>query len=876
MAKGVKTKEKVEKIKREIKYKGSIAKNKIGETTRKVKKKKHVLLILLMIILVWGAVAVLGFSVYIIATCPEFDTNLLYKSGSSTVYDADMNVVAELGVEKRENVTYDQLPEVLIDAIVATEDSKFFQHSGIDLLRFGKATLGQLLGNSGAGGGSTLTMQIVKNTYNGTESHGIGGIVRKFKDIYMAVFKVEKTYTKQEILEFYVNQGFLGNGAGGVEQASQVYFNKSVGELNLSEAALIAGLFQAPSAYDPYTFPEKAETRRNQVLQLMVRHGYITQEEADIAKKIKVKDMLTGYSYSYREYQGFLDTLVVDIYNKTGYDPAVTSMTIYSTLKTDKQKVINQLYEGTLFTGGYKWKNDIVQCGVAVTDVKTGAVVAVGAGRNKKGERELNYATSINRHPGSTAKPIFDYGPAVEYAGWGTGTFVMDDVYTYSNGTSINNVDRGYYGIMTAKTALANSRNIPALQAFQATTQEQKYEFVTNLGITPELHDGQILESSAIGAFNGVSPMELSAAYGTFSRGGYYIEPYTFTRIVYNDTKDDFVYTPTRTKAMSEETAYIVNMILKYAVTSGAIGTGSVSGTDIASKTGTSSQGNIKQLGLSSTAIGDSWQVAYSPDYAIAFWYGYDQNTKEHHLTTGEGWTARRQIVRALVPRIMEKNSRWTKPTGVTVVDIERETSPTQLASANTPDSLRSTEYFKKGTEPTDVSTRFDTLKDVSNLKSTTVGNQVQLSWSAIDTPNAIDTTYLENYFKNGYGRWADKYYQRRIEYNNANIGTLTYDVYTKNSDGSLTYLGTTPNTSFSTTLSNSTSATYVVKSNYTIFKAAASAGKEVSVTVTPSFTPSETEGNNNNENNPNNNNPSTPTNPTEPINPTENKPNEN
>lgn len=826
-----------ESIQQNIKKKKNTTKKIETEITnkkkRKSKKKRHIILIFIMSIFIIVALAGLSLCVYIIITCPEFDTSLLFKSGSTIVYDTDMNVIAELGVEKRENVTYDELPEVLVDAIVATEDSKFFQHDGIDLLRFGKATIQQLLGKSDAGGASTLTMQIVKNTYKVEETNPIEKLMRKFKDIYMAVFKIEKTYTKQEIMEMYVNQGYLGNGAGGVEQASQVYFSKSVGELNLSEAALIAGLFQAPSAYDPYTYPEKAQNRRDQVLNLMVRHGYITQEEADIAKAINVEDMLSGYSYSYSKYQGFIDTLVQEIIDDTGKDPAVVSMTIYSTMKADKQEVINQLYDGTL----YNWVNDTVNCGIAITDVETGAIVAIGAGRNKTGERQLNYATQIKRAPGSTAKPIFDYGPAIEYEGWGTGTTIVDDVYSYSNGQSFSNVDNSYKGIMMAKTALAQSRNIPALQAFQATSQEDKYEFITNLGITPELHDGQILESSSIGQFTGVSPLELSAAYGAFSRGGYYIEPYSYTKIEYNDSDETYTKTITRSKAMSEETAYMINMILKYAVTSGSVAAGSVSGTDIASKTGTSSV-DYKALGLPSTAIGDSWQVVYSPDYAIAFWYGYASNTKEHYLTSKEGWAARRAIAKALTPRIMEKNSRWSMPSGVITVEIEKETNPVQLASANTPDSLKSTEYFKKGTEPTEVSTRFSSLDDVSNLTYTTIGNQIQLSWSPIETPDAIDEGYLQSYFETNYKNWAEKYYNQRLEYNRSNIGTVVYEVFIKNSDGSLTSLGTTSINSFNTSITNATSATFVVKSTYTIYKACASAGKEITVQVSPSFTP--------------------------------------
>lgn len=812
---------------------------------KKKKRLKHTLnffLIIFMIIMIVGALSCLSFCVYIIVKSPEFEVEKLYRSASTTILDINGDVIAELGVEKRENVTYDQLPEIVVDAVVATEDSRFFQHAGIDLLRFGKASLGQLLGQSGAGGGSTLTMQIAKNSYSVDKNgkiadRGIAGIIRKFTDIYMAVFKIEKTYSKQEIFEFYVNQANFGNGAYGIQQAAQTYFKKDVGELNLPEAALLVGLFQAPSAYDPYLYPETAQARRNQVINLMMHHGYITADEAAIAKSINVKDMLSGYNYSYSQYQGFLDTLVADVLKKTGKDPASVSMTIYTTLDPSQQKVINQLYDGTL----YKWKDNVVQCALAVTDVKTGAIVAVGAGRNKTGERQWNLATDIRRHPGSTIKPILDYGPAIEYEGWGTGQFIIDDAYTYSNGTGINNVDKGYKGIMTIKRALAGSRNIPALQAFQATSQSDKYEFATNLGIQiPLNNDKQIFESASIGAFDGVSPLQLSAAYATFARGGYYIEPYTFTKIEFNDTGETYNHTPSRSKAMSEETAYMINDILHYAVTSGnvSIGGASVSGTDIASKTGTTSYDNstIQSLKIPYNSIRDSWQVVYSPDYSLAFWYGYNTPSKQYYMTDSHGWAARREIARVLTPRLLKKNSRFSKPSGITSVTIELETNPVQLASEGTPSNLRSTEYYKKGTEPTEVSNRFQTLDNVKNLTYSTVGSQVHLSWSDIDTPEAMDDTYLQNYFQEGYGRWAQKYYERRLSYNQNNMGEIVYEVFMKDSSGNLTSLGTTNTNSFTTTISNST--TFVIKSTYSIYKGCASSGKEISVTISPSIIP--------------------------------------
>ena len=237
--------------------------------------------ILIIVMLVLVSIFILGFAfaIYIIVSAPDFDANSLFTKNSSILLDSEGNEIARLGTENRERVTYDDLPEVFVDALVATEDSRFFQHNGVDLARFLKATIGQLAGNSGAGGASTLTMQIAKQRINGYEASGIKGIVRKFTDMYMSVFKLEKTYTKEQIIEFYVNIPNLGSGSYGIEQAAQTYFNKSISEVNLSEAALLVGLFQAPSAYNPINYPEKAEARRNQVLNLMKRHGYINDEE---------------------------------------------------------------------------------------------------------------------------------------------------------------------------------------------------------------------------------------------------------------------------------------------------------------------------------------------------------------------------------------------------------------------------------------------------------------------------------------------------------------------------------------------------------------------------------------------------------------------
>ena len=453
-----------------------------GNTTnnKKGKSKKQIILIAIMMFCILFFLLTILFGLYIIISSPKFSKDQLYNKELSVMYDINGDEYAELGSENRELVTYEDLPEVLIDAIVATEDSRFFQHNGFDIARFVKASLGQAAGQN-AGGTSTLTMQVVKNTFTSTESHGIKGIIRKFTDIYMSIFKVEKNYTKEQIMEFYVNAPYLGNSSYGVEAASQSYFGKSVSDLTLTEAALIAGLYQAPHAYDPYNNPEAATNRRATVLSLMRKHGYITKEQQELANSISIQSLLLPKDQvkDNNINQGFVDTVVEEVIKKTGNNPYDVPMLIYTTMDPKGQSVLNGIMNGESF----QFVNDEVQMGITITSVKDGSIVAVGAGRNRVGERQYNYATMIKRHPGSAAKPFFAYGPLIEYNNASPATYFFDLPYSYSNGQSVSNADKGHRGIMNMKTALASSRNIPAIQAFQQVDKEKISEFAHNVGI---------------------------------------------------------------------------------------------------------------------------------------------------------------------------------------------------------------------------------------------------------------------------------------------------------------------------------------------------------------------------------------------------------
>ena len=632
------------------------------------KEKKHnfriiyrssVLFISIMII---SFLAFFGFSMFIYLNAPEFNSELLYKKESSNIYDSQGNLIATIGNEKRMLVTYEELPQVLIDAIIATEDARFFEHKGLDIYRFLKAGYGYIAGNN-EGGASTLTMQLSKNNFTSTESSGIDGIIRKFSDIYLSIFKIEREYTKHEIMEFYVNAPYLGAGSYGVQMASQTYFGKDVKDLNLVEAAMIAGMFQAPGEYDPYVNPDKTNVRKNEVINLMLRHEYINEEQANNAKKIDVEDLIQKQNSSINKYQGFIDTVVQEVIDRTGDNPYEVSMDIYSTMVKSKQDVINNFYNK------HKFKDSKVQVGIGVIDNDTGAIIAVGAGRNKKSELSLNYATQIKRHPGSAAKPIFDYGPAIEYNGWGTHTMIEDKPVKYTNAGVMHNVDGKYQGMLTLEQCLVRSRNTCALQAFQAVKNSKINKFVTSLGITPEYigKSKYVHEAHSIGAFRGVSPVELAGAYASFGNGGYFTEPHSVTKIVYKNGEEEIVRELNfeKKRVMKATTAYMISYMLKKATKAAC----KVKGTDVSAKTGTSSYDDkyLKKLGLSKRVVQDAWTVTFSPDYSIAIWYGYDKLTKKTYNTTSHAWAERAKIQKEIVTKIFEKNSRYKRPKGLIV-----------------------------------------------------------------------------------------------------------------------------------------------------------------------------------------------------------------
>ena len=385
------------------------------------------------------------------------------------------------------------------------------------------------------------------------------------------------------------------------------------------------------------------------------------------------------------------------------------------------------------------------------------------------------------------------------------------------------------------RTALIESRNIPALKAFQAVYKENPdyiIDFVHSLGID---YGADLYESASIGGFEGISPIQMSAAYAAFGRGGYYIEPYSYTKLEIIETGEIIEYKYEKEKVMSEETAYMITDMLVSAAENG-VGGVSVSGTTIAAKSGTSNVDRnwAEQNGIPTSATRDSWNVTYSPEYSIALWLGYDKTTKEDYLTVSVGNKARKAIMKAVGSKVYSKNKTFSKPSGVIEVEIEKETIPLQLVSEWTPENLRSIELFKEGTEPTEISTRFAKLDAPTNGKYTFNGTTVNLTWTGIKTPEAIDTSNLQTYFNTYFDNHASKYYEQRLNYNNSYVGKLGYQIFKKESNGNLTFIGSTENTNYSFNINptDSGTVTYVVKSTYTLFTSNMSDGLEIKVNL--------------------------------------------
>ncbi|SDQ55233.1 PBP1A family penicillin-binding protein [Virgibacillus salinus] len=691
---------------------------------------KKILLITGIAILAIG-IGVGALFTYYIATAPEIDASKLSIPFSSKIYDKDGELFADLGAEQRTKIEYNEIPDVLEDSVIATEDSRFYEHPGIDIWRIGGAIIANVTNGFGSEGASTITQQVVEKSFLSPEKK----VSIKVQEQWLAL-KLEQEYSKEQILEMYLNKIYYGNGAYGVAKAAELYFGKTdLSKLNLPEAAILAGLPQRPSAYNPYKNPELMKKRMNTVLSLMVQHGKISQKEADKASEVDIPSLLAGDQPDTTPYQAFLQKVRDEVEEKVdGADIYTDGLKIHTTIDTDAQEYVEFLLSDSEdnpinypepVTDPANPEGDKVrlQAGMTVLDTKTGAIRAIGGARGGVENDGLNYATGISRQPGSTFKPIIDYGPAIENKQWSTYHQINDDGPFDIAGTEdqINTwVNNGhYYDWVSMRFALEQSLNVPAAKTFEEVGRGKAKEFAKGLGIKFENDEIQLTDS--IGGSSGTNPTKLAGAYRAFANEGIYNDPYAVTKVEFPDTGKTVDLKPEPEPAMSDYTAYMITDMLKNVVTEGTGKLANVPGLHVAGKTGTTNRDDVE-------GPPDSWFSGYSTNYTISIWTGYNNNNIGISDT---------KIPHALFKNAMTELSKdkdtpdFTKPDSVVEVAVEEGSRPAKLPSDFTPDSEIVTELFVKGNEPTKTSEKYDQLDPVEGLKATfdKESSTIQAEW---------------------------------------------------------------------------------------------------------------------------------------------------
>ncbi len=562
--------------------------------------------------------------IFIIASTEPIDVENLSLDLTSSIYYVDTNGdIVEYekisGTQNRFWVEYSRVPQYMKDAFVSIEDERFFSHSGFDIKRTFRAVLDYLSQGSGAQGGSTITQQLVKNlTGNNDRSP-----VRKIQEIWLA-YQLEQELTKDQILELYMNTIYLAQGVNGVQTASRLYFDKDVSELTLAECASIAGITQYPSYYDPFIHPDNNKEKQEVVLRKMLELGKINQEEYDQAvaeelnfKKGNMKTSASNQSYITEviiedavkllmEHQGLSEPVATKKIVSGGYQ-------IISTVDPKVQSAINSVFSDPA-NFPKSPHSDYPQGAIVVMDPQTGHIKGLYGGIGPKpGAYSLNRAIATTRQPGSCIKPLGVYTPALEAGIITPNTVYADKAITYGS-WSPKNYYSGFKGNMSVQRAVELSVNTIPVQILEEIGVEQSYRFLQDdFHITSLTESDKVLGALALGGMtNGVSVLEMTAAYATFANNGVYVEPTTILEIRDSHGKTVVTVTPESHIAMSEKTAEQMHQMLLAVVQNGT-GTGArISGVKAGGKTGTTDN-DI-----------DRWFVGYTPNYVAAVWYGFD------------------------------------------------------------------------------------------------------------------------------------------------------------------------------------------------------------------------------------------------------------
>ncbi|SFJ84748.1 penicillin-binding protein 1A [Marinilactibacillus piezotolerans] len=688
---------------------------------------------------------------YYASSAPELTEEDLLGSFSSDLLDSNGDVFYTLGAETRDFAEADEYPEVMKEAMTAIEDQNFYNHFGIDPIGIGRAAFGYVT-NLGeiSGGGSTITQQLVKLAVFST-ARSDQTLKRKAQEAWLAI-KLERQLSKEQILTLYMNKIPMAGNVYGISTASEEYYGKPVEELELHEAALFAGMAQAPNRYNPYVNPEEALNRRNVVLNVMRDNGDITAEEAETAKAIPIEEGLverSDSSLNSQMFDSYLVEVLEEVEEKTGLNPATAGLTIQTNIDMDAQQAAFDIANSEEYVN---FPDDELQTAISLVDVNTGQVKALVGGRKQEGQLLTNRTTNTDRQTGSTIKPLTTYGPAIEYNKFSTYHQLVDEEWSYPDGTSLRNYDGNYVGQLSMREALVDSRNVPTARLFaEEVDRADATEFVENLGLDTSLmsKEGGLVDSNAISGT--ASPLQMASAYSAFANGGSYTEPYTVSKVTTQDGQE-IDLTPETNQAMSDYTAYMITDMLKDVATNYNSSVG-IPGVPQAGKTGTTNYTSveIEEHNLPSDAVPDSWYIGYTSNYSLSVWTGYDKKYEEGHWLSNNDGTRQlpRDIYQALMSQVSEglDNSDWTKPSSVSEVSVEDGSDPAQLPGPNTPESEIVTELFVAGTEPSEISTTYgEDLTAPTGLSAQfdEESNEIAINWDEYTLENEDeDVTYL-------------------------------------------------------------------------------------------------------------------------------------
>ena len=556
------------------------------------------------------------------ADLSNLDTSLMKPT---IIYDDKNKEASKITANKTEGVSIDEVPEHVIDAVLSIEDHRFYEHNGIDIKGIIRAAFENLFAGGIVQGGSTITQQLAKNTILTPEKT----YERKIKEIVIAG-QIESQYSKDEILEMYLNQIYFGHGAWGIQNASRVYFGKNVEDVTVAEAAMLAGLIHSPSALDPYKNFEQAKERQEVVLSQMKTLGNLDEDGYAEAYKEEIElkelsDPLKG------KYPYYVDQVIYEAVHKYGLeqdDLLTGGYKIYTELDQNMQETVEKVYkEDAYFTQGSN-PDEQPESAAVLLDPNNGGVRALVGGRSDHVFLGYNRATQLKAQPGSTMKPLAVYTPALE-EGYDVKDMLLDKKTEFAGGYAPKNNNDQYDGEVPMFEAVYKSKNIPAVWLLNEIGIQTGMDAAERFGIN--LADGNRELGLALGGGKvTVSPLTMAQAYSAFANEGVMHEAHLIKKIVNKSGETVAAFEGKEAKVTTKQVAEDMTTMLK-GVVDHAEGTGryaKVAGWDIAGKTG-----STQVVGASSqNAIKDQWFVGYSPNLVGAVWSGYDKTTSEQYL----------------------------------------------------------------------------------------------------------------------------------------------------------------------------------------------------------------------------------------------------